>query len=333
MALVIKTATGSSTRVNDMSEFQLWYEKYRPATLDDYVWVSEELKSRITYWISMPEKLPHMILYGPPGTGKTTLAVLIAEAILGENSAYDLLYINTNKSSGVDAIRDDVTGFCELGGFGGLKVVIIDEADGLSIAAQDKLRGVINDFGDYVRFIFTANKIRSISDALKSRERMYEIKALNEDDFINRMVAILEAEKLEVDADIVAAIYERTYPDLRKAIDLLQDCELNGTLVPPTDAGSGGAEWSQGVASIIMNQSGASTIRETVISLRKDEVVDVYRYLYENSSDLFESQHVEMTAIIVVANYLKAHATVAFPDINLAGCLIELVQLKVQDGE
>jgi DNA polymerase III delta prime subunit len=311
-----------------MSEFQLWYEKYRPATLDDYVWVSDELKARINYWINSPAKMPHMILYGPSGTGKTTLAELIAAAILGENIAYDLLYINTNKSSGVDAIRDDVTGFCELGGFGGLKVVIIDEADGLSIAAQDKLKGVINDYGDYVRFIFTANKIRQISDALKSRERMYEIKALNEDDFINRMVAILEAEKIEVDADIVATIFERTYPDLRKAIDLLQDCEMDGALIPPPDGASGGAEWAQGVADIIVNKSGAGTIRELVTSLRKDEIVDVYRYLYEHSSDLFDVQYIEMTAITIIASYLKTDATVAFPDINLAGCLIDLVRLQ-----
>lgn len=311
-----------------MSEFQLWYQKYRPATLGDYVWVSDELKARITYWIGAHGKLPHMILYGPPGTGKTTLAELIAEAILGENIAYDLLYINTNKSSGVDAIREEVTGFCEIGGFGGIKVVIIDEADGLSVQAQDKLRGVINDYGDYVRFIFTANKIRQISDALKSRERMYEIKALNENDFINRMIGILEAEKIEVDEDIVATIFERTYPDLRKAIDLLQDCEMNGTLIPPSDGNNGGAEWAQGVADIIMNKGGANSIRELVTSLRKDEIVDVYRYIYEHSSDLFDEQYIEMTAITVVASYLKADATVAFPDINLAGCLIDLVRLQ-----
>jgi len=311
-----------------MSEFQLWYEKYRPTTLDDYVWVSDELKSRITYWIGVPEKLPHMILYGPSGTGKTTLAELIADAILGENVEYDLLYINTNKKSGVEAIREEVTGFCELGGFGGLKVVIIDEADGLSIQAQDKMRGVINDYGDYVRFIFTANKIRSISDALKSRERMYEIKALDEDQFLNRMVSILEAEGIEVDADIVATVYDRTYPDLRQAIDLLQDCERDGALLPPPDGNNGGAEWAQGVANIIVNKSGANVIRETVTALRRDEIVDVYRYLYEHSSDLFDVQYIEMTAITIIASYLKADATVAFPDINLAGCLIDLVRLQ-----
>ena len=245
-----------------------------------------------------------------------------------EDEVYDLLFINTNKHSGVDSIRDQVTGFCETGGFGGLKVVIIDEADGLSIQAQDKLRGVINDYGDFVRFIFTANNIRGIRDAIKSRARVFEIKALDEDQFLNRMISVLETEEIPVDADIVAEIFDMTYPDLRKAIDLLQDCEQNKTLIPPAIASSGGPEWAQGVADIIVNKSGANAIRETVTALRKDEIVDVYRYLYEHSSDLFDVQYIEMTAITIIASYLKADATVAFPDINLAGCLIDLVRLQ-----
>ncbi len=135
-----------------MAETALWYEKYRPTTLDDYVWVSDEIKSRFTFWLSDPNKLPHLILEGPPGTGKTTLALVIGRAIVESN---ELLYINTNKHSGVDAIRETVTNFCETAGFDGLKMVLIDEADGLSVAAQDKLRGVINDYGDYCTITFT----------------------------------------------------------------------------------------------------------------------------------------------------------------------------------
>lgn len=319
-----------------MSDKALWYEKYRPQKLDEYVWTDAEVRDRIKFWVNDPDKMPHMILEGPPGTGKTSMALLLISEL--RLDTYDYLFINTNKHSGVEAIRETVTNFCETGGFSGMKIVVIDEADGLSIAAQDKLRGVINDYGDYVRFVFTCNKIRALSDALKSRARVFTLRALDVDEFIARLLHIAQAEKVvekdptEKEFDVLGQITEDTYPDLRRAIDLLQDCTSGKELTSPKKVNNDSAEWQSSMASVVLSSGDANQVRELVSSMRKDEIEEAYRYLYEKSNDLFEQANKEQAAVILVAEYLGRHSTSAFPEINLAGLLNKLSMLQAMDS-
>ena len=137
-------------------------EKYRPIVLDDYVG-NAKLKSSIAKQLKQND-IQNYLLYGPAGTGKTTLAKLIVK-----NLDCNHLYINASDERGIETIRDKVTTFASVMSMKPIKVVILDEADFLTIQAQASLRNVIETFSRTTRFIMTCNYVERIIDPLQSR--------------------------------------------------------------------------------------------------------------------------------------------------------------------
>ena len=142
-------------------EHSLLVEKYRPTQLENYVG-NEQLKKVITKCIDQND-IQNLIFYGPAGCGKTTLAKLIVH-----NLDCDHLLINASDERGIETIRDKVQGFASVASFKPLKVVILDEADFLTIQAQASLRNVIEMFSRTTRFIMTCNFVERIIDPLQS---------------------------------------------------------------------------------------------------------------------------------------------------------------------
>ena len=90
---------------------ELWVEKYRPKTIDGYVFRDASQKKQITTWIK-EESIPHLLLSGSPGIGKTTLAkVLLNEIGIPD---FDIIEVNASRETGIDFIRDKKkeTHFC-----------------------------------------------------------------------------------------------------------------------------------------------------------------------------------------------------------------------------
>ena len=121
-----------------MKDHGLLVEKYRPTNLNNYVG-NESIKKSISSYIGQND-IQNLIFYGPAGTGKTTLAKLIIK-----NIECDHLYINASDERGIETIRDKVSGFASTMSFKPLKVVILDEADFLTIQAQASLRNVMQE--------------------------------------------------------------------------------------------------------------------------------------------------------------------------------------------
>ena len=145
---------------NNMDELlnALWVEKYRPKNLDELV-IDSDVKKRIKSFEEDGE-IPHLLLVGTAGIGKTSLAKILVNDVL------DCEYLNINASDegGIDMVRNEVKSFASSATFDGKpKVIILGEADGLTSAAQNSLKEIIEDYAESTRFIFTANDISKIS--------------------------------------------------------------------------------------------------------------------------------------------------------------------------
>ena len=116
---------------------ELWVEKYRPKTVDGYVFRDDAQRSQVKNWIK-EKTIPHLMFSGNAGIGKTTLAKLLFNEL--DLNDLDILEINASRTNSVDDVRDKIVNFVQMIPFGDFKVVLLDEADYLSPNAQAALR-------------------------------------------------------------------------------------------------------------------------------------------------------------------------------------------------
>ena len=204
-----------------MKEHSLLVEKFRPTTLDKYVG-NEHIKKSISKYLEQND-IQNLIFYGPSGTGKTTLAKLCVQ-----NLDCDHLYINASDERGIETIRDKVQGFASVASFKPLKVVILDEADFLTIQAQASLRNIIETFSRTTRFIMTCNFVERIIDPLQSRCQVLKIVPPTKKDVAKHLNWILQQEHIEHDINDLVPLVNQYYPDLRKCINTIQLSTIDG---------------------------------------------------------------------------------------------------------
>jgi len=198
-----------------------WTEKYRPKKLVDIVGqkhVTERLKKYVE-----KRSIPNMLFSGPPGVGKTCCAVALARELFGPTFNQDFLELNASDERGINIVRGEIKEFAMTIPLGAdFKIIFLDEADALTVDAQQALRRTMEKYTGTVRFILNANYASKLISPIQSRCSLFKFKPLSKEEVTEKINEVVKAENVKIDVDAINSIYDICEGDMRSALNYLQ---------------------------------------------------------------------------------------------------------------
>jgi replication factor C subunit 3/5 len=205
-----------------MNDTLPWVEKYRPIKLNQII--SQDDNINCIENIIKYEHLPNFLLYGPSGTGKTSTINALTNKLYGNNSSQMILELNGSDDRGINIVRGKIQKFASGNNMfcKGIKLVILDEVDYMTIDAQNALRRIIDEFGNNTRFCLICNYISKIIPALISRCFSLRFTPILKNDAIKKIKEVCKKENCSITKDGIEAIIKLSKGDMRKIYNLLQ---------------------------------------------------------------------------------------------------------------
>lgn len=306
---------------------ELWVEKYRPKTLDEYVWRDPDQRKKVEEWVA-DGVLPHLMFSGVQGTGKTSLAKLVLRLL--KIPAGDILEIPASRERKIDDIQERIQSFVSTWPLGesGVKYILLDEADAMSPLAQKMLRTDMETYADVCRFLFTCNFPEKIIGPIHSRTQGFTFKTLDYNDFTARVGEILVNESIEFDVETLLTFVEASYPDLRKCINAVQQHCRDGALKPFVKEDAGDKDYLTEMVSLFANGRFLDARKLIVSQAQAEEYPDIYRFLYRNLELWGDTTQQQDEALLVIRRGVVNHGIVADIEINLAATIVELSRVR-----
>ena len=305
------------------TENSLLVEKYRPTKLENFVG-NEKIKKSIARYLDQND-IQNLIFYGPAGTGKTTLAKLIVK-----NLDCDHIYINASDERGIETIRDKVSSFASVASFKPIKVVILDEADFLTIQAQASLRNIIETFSRTTRFILTCNYVERIIDPLQSRCQVLKIVPPTKKDVAKHLHWICNEELITHEVNELVPLVNQYYPDLRKCINTIQlstvDGGANDLYLNLDQSVLVSSNYIDKVIAELKGKAGFKTIRQIIADANVDDFDELFKSLYERASEYLPGKE-GTVAILINDHQYKANFRID-KEINIMSLISNLINNK-----
>ena len=307
--------------MKEQKEHTLLNERYRPTDLSTYIG-NQNLKSSIAKQLSQND-IQNYLFYGQAGGGKTTLAKIIVGTL-----DCDYLYINASDERGIETIRDKVSGFSSVMSFKPIKVVILDEADFLTIQAQASLRNIIETFSRTTRFILTCNFVERIIDPLQSRCQTFKIIPPTKKEVAVHLASICDKESISYDLPAIGKVVNKFYPDLRKMLNTIQASNINNHLTIDDSLLVSASYLSAILNELKKTKPNIKEIRQIIQDSNLDDFEELFRFLFDNA-EVYLPNREGTVAMLINDHQYKANFRID-KEINMISLLQQIINIKIK---
>jgi len=299
----------------------LWIERYRPKTLDEIVLSKDDREFFEN--LSKKQDIPHLLFAGTAGVGKSSLAKIIINDVLN----CDSLYINASDENGIDTIRGKIVGFARTKSFDGrLKVILLDEVDGLSGESMKALRNVMEEYSSTCRFQMTCNYLFKVIAPIQSRCTIINLIPPIEG-VVQRVSEILKKENIVVDPKQKPLLLEhirKNLPDLRRIVNDIQKFSITGTLNIKNEDCSG---FVKNILAKILRKEDMMKLRREIIEGEKLFSGDYRHLLKLLFEELFNSDlnyDLKSDLLLIVSRAMETDTLSIDKEINCFSALLYL---------
>ena len=283
------------------------YRKYRPLTFDSVVG-QQHIVSTLEHAIT-EGRLSHAYLFcGPRGTGKTTMARILAKALLCRNAEAvraegasgcmpdgtceeceliaegnhpDVYELDAASRTGVDNVREEIINSVNFAPVRGkYKIYIIDEVHMLTTAAFNALLKTLEEPPAHVIFVLCTTDPQKILETILSRCQRFDFHRIGNEDIERRLAYVCEQEGFDYDDEALAIVARHAKGGMRDALSTLEQLSVfgNGT-VHADDARS------------LLGEVSDQILREFARAIADRDVAELYgliRAQVEEGNDLLE---------------------------------------------